>query len=664
MATQGFVHLLAIAANGSHEPQVFRMRWDQPLKRFARAYAVFRELRPEVEAELKMSTATHGKLDFTATAGAYGLSDGDEVHFTQGSSSKEPAALEPVGDKPVQDDATPSEASAPSASKEQEAPMQDQLDANSSRNLAASPELAACSANEEQEASVADNTVESPVQNLATSADVAASSPKEKQVENKGKPRGRPSAKSSGSRKNACDPKSSGAKVGNSGAGSGGASKSANEKTRSSTGGAGSNNTKNGRKSNGKAVKTEPKENQAIVAVETKTVKPKAKAKAKTKAKAKPKMLSRGKSVQFKGRQAAQSKLKAKGKAKAKTMVKSKVKVSPETQVSGGDAKKSAQGPWPRIGEPAVPRGNVRVQRVTMGPAKGWRVMAWLQDVTGTAPRTHDRTVRWRIQSPERTRNFTAFKAVQEEAGDGIYAQIYTAVRPLVLRRINDRRQELEEAPSKRRRSSVGALSNGEEAPIQTPARARQAAPKTTPVAQNALVFPTDGDAATQIFAPQRQVAPAGKVAWKNCACVSHLTRHPRCAFGGHMQPNVVHLRDYMLVGRGDTCDIVLNSRRTPQMISRCHAVIHKEETGFALVDQGSLNGVLVNGEAVQSHRPLVNGDVITFGVPSPQPEFDYIFEDRPIGLASCVAAKAANTAALETQLHEGFGQTDALVGM
>merc|ERR1719296_145704 len=82
---QGYVHLLATAPAGEHEPQVFRMRWDQPLKRFARAYAVFRELCPELEAALKMSTVSHGDLDPNSTAGVYGLGDGDHVIFTTAS---------------------------------------------------------------------------------------------------------------------------------------------------------------------------------------------------------------------------------------------------------------------------------------------------------------------------------------------------------------------------------------------------------------------------------------------------------------------------------------------------------------------------------------------------------------------------------------------------
>merc|ERR1740121_1100950 len=76
----GLVHLLATSEDGSHPPQVFRMRWDQPLRRFMKAYATFRQAGPE--AEFVMTTPSHeGRLDPGATASVYGLTDGDQVIF-------------------------------------------------------------------------------------------------------------------------------------------------------------------------------------------------------------------------------------------------------------------------------------------------------------------------------------------------------------------------------------------------------------------------------------------------------------------------------------------------------------------------------------------------------------------------------------------------------
>jgi pSer/pThr/pTyr-binding forkhead associated (FHA) protein len=64
-------------------------------------------------------------------------------------------------------------------------------------------------------------------------------------------------------------------------------------------------------------------------------------------------------------------------------------------------------------------------------------------------------------------------------------------------------------------------------------------------------------------------------------------------------------------------------------MISRSHVVLSREDGPFTLIDQGSLNGVLVNGERLEGKQALGHGDIITFGVPTPHPELDYIFEMR-----------------------------------
>jgi pSer/pThr/pTyr-binding forkhead associated (FHA) protein len=65
-------------------------------------------------------------------------------------------------------------------------------------------------------------------------------------------------------------------------------------------------------------------------------------------------------------------------------------------------------------------------------------------------------------------------------------------------------------------------------------------------------------------------------------------------------------------------------------MVSRCHVVINREDGVFTLIDQGSMNGVLVNGKRLDGKLTLQDNDQITFGVPTSHPEFDYIFEARP----------------------------------
>jgi DNA-binding winged helix-turn-helix (wHTH) protein len=61
-------------------------------------------------------------------------------------------------------------------------------------------------------------------------------------------------------------------------------------------------------------------------------------------------------------------------------------------------------------------------------------------------------------------------------------------------------------------------------------------------------------------------------------------------------------------LGRAEDCDIVLPERQ----ISRYHARIERDTTGFVLRDLGSKNGTFVNGESVQgrSYR-LRDGDEI-----------------------------------------------------
>lgn len=110
---------------------------------------------------------------------------------------------------------------------------------------------------------------------------------------------------------------------------------------------------------------------------------------------------------------------------------------------------------------------------------------------------------------------------------------------------------------------------------------------------------------------------------------MARMRRHERCIYGGRMQPSVISLVDRVLIGRGEACDVILDSSLTPQMISRSHAVVTVEDESCMIEDQGSLNGVHINGTRISSKQALKHGDVVTFGVPSPQPEFDYIFEMR-----------------------------------
>jgi len=159
----------------------------------------------------------------------------------------------------------------------------------------------------------------------------------------------------------------------------------------------------------------------------------------------------------------------------------------------------------------------------------------------------------------------------------------------------------------------------------ETPARTSPPLVRSSPAAGRAT------SRADPVGKQKRARRTEGDATW-SCACEAHLYRHPRCTPSDErIQPPLLHLlQDHLVVGRSGSCDILLNSRRTPQMISRCHAVIHHEDGVFSVTDQGSMNGVWVNGDRTSGSKALVNGDVVTFGIPTKAPELDYIFKIRP----------------------------------
>mmetsp|Transcript_81682 Transcript_81682/g.227436 ORF Transcript_81682/g.227436 Transcript_81682/m.227436 type:complete len:583 (-) Transcript_81682:68-1816(-) len=108
--------------------------------------------------------------------------------------------------------------------------------------------------------------------------------------------------------------------------------------------------------------------------------------------------------------------------------------------------------------------------------------------------------------------------------------------------------------------------------------------------------------------------------------------------------------KDELLIGRLPSCDVVLESSRVPQMISRVHGRLTRrrpeattadphactERETWVLHDNRSLNGVLVNGTKVgQEGRELHTGDVILFGRILSPPEFEFVFESAPVEVAS-----------------------------
>ena len=69
-------------------------------------------------------------------------------------------------------------------------------------------------------------------------------------------------------------------------------------------------------------------------------------------------------------------------------------------------------------------------------------------------------------------------------------------------------------------------------------------------------------------------------------------------------------LRDRVTIGRSRESDIFLPD----QWLSRHHAEIRRDGTGFIVLDLGSKNGTLLNGDQVATTQRLHDGDVITLG--------------------------------------------------
>mmetsp|Transcript_43233 Transcript_43233/g.80449 ORF Transcript_43233/g.80449 Transcript_43233/m.80449 type:complete len:662 (-) Transcript_43233:164-2149(-) len=656
---QGFVHLLATAEDGSHEPQVFRMRWDQPLRRFARAYGVFREIGQDPEVQLRMSTPSHGILDPAATASVYGLADGDQVFFSTAPLEAPPSEQEKIeeaqaGEAVAGPQTTHSEESE-AASAPPPAPS-----AEASRPAASAAQMSASAgtvAEARQGAEVSGRASAAP---SSSAAMVPAEVPK-----NEVTPPPR-----RGSRRGSWSADVDSGAAGRSAAASGFFSAEKTPRTRA-----------------------EPKEQTCTffrcpiatcrmrhareVGFESEKDYAKHMRVRHPKARATQALELAQQAKKF-GNFVVRGGVSSKAK-KAKGAGRGVLRAGRGGRGAGGRGQGRAAGSthWddsgdegaeePGIAQQEVMRGNnTRAITVTSGPARGWQVKAWLEDLSGHKGNrtTSDWAVRWRISSPCRSREFDSFiasrdQSLKDEAGEAVYTQLCTAVRPEVHKKITARRQELEEYAARvleeqaAPKAATGRSCGGDRSPARPlktkrkppprlmlddaelmPPPKKKADPRKShleapPVPREAMVpLPGASSLMTQPFAALEETPETDGEGWPS-GCDARMRRHPRCVYAGHLQPLLVHLKDCMLIGRGETCDIILDSRRTPMMVSRCHAVLNREDGIFTLSDQGSLNGVLVNGERVRGKQALANGDLITFGVPTPHPEFDYIFETR-----------------------------------
>ena len=82
---------------------------------------------------------------------------------------------------------------------------------------------------------------------------------------------------------------------------------------------------------------------------------------------------------------------------------------------------------------------------------------------------------------------------------------------------------------------------------------------------------------------------------------------------------------DVVRVGRADDCELPLASG----YVSRYHARFQRADDGWEVVDEGSKNGVFVNGRRINASQPLHPGDMVRIGdhtvvfAPNAQPEED-----------------------------------------
>lgn len=78
----------------------------------------------------------------------------------------------------------------------------------------------------------------------------------------------------------------------------------------------------------------------------------------------------------------------------------------------------------------------------------------------------------------------------------------------------------------------------------------------------------------------------------------------------GNMRGQVFELGDSLRIGRIEDNDLYLDD---PQL-SRHHAIIHQDESGYTVSDLDSTNGTFLNGERITGQRRLAEGDRIRVG--------------------------------------------------
>mmetsp|Transcript_5355 Transcript_5355/g.15301 ORF Transcript_5355/g.15301 Transcript_5355/m.15301 type:complete len:414 (-) Transcript_5355:339-1580(-) len=125
---------------------------------------------------------------------------------------------------------------------------------------------------------------------------------------------------------------------------------------------------------------------------------------------------------------------------------------------------------------------------------------------------------------------------------------------------------------------------------------------------------------------------------------------------------------DETTFGRHSSCDVVLDSERMPKMISRLHGCLQRRReagraTIWTLVDNNSVNGILVNGIRVEAcGRIIQQGDEITFGRQVYPHEFRFVFELRQPPLSGLLSEHSADDELFDwLSQDEGEADRDAV---
>ena len=99
-------------------------------------------------------------------------------------------------------------------------------------------------------------------------------------------------------------------------------------------------------------------------------------------------------------------------------------------------------------------------------------------------------------------------------------------------------------------------------------------------------------------------------------------------------------LRGKVIIGRDNTCEIVINDRQ----VSRQHASITITPRGLLLEDLGSKNGTHYNGQQLEKSALLNDGDIVQIALAQ---QFVYLSSDATLPLDSEGLSPASNPAGL-----------------